>query len=198
MISALVLAAGKASRMGQPKQLLRIGGTSLVRRAVDTALGSPVGEVVVVTGQSADEVERELQGMPVRVVRNDRFAEGMSTSLRAGVGALSADSKAAVVLLADQVLLSPDVISKIVMRFESSGAPVVIPIYGGQRGNPVLFASRLYAELLGAEGDAGARSVVARHLAEAELVAFDDPSLQMDVDTWEEYQSAKLLLERGT
>jgi molybdenum cofactor cytidylyltransferase len=195
MISALVLAAGQASRMGQPKQLLPIAGTSLVRRAVETALGSPVGEVVVVVGRSADEVEHELQGLAARVVRNDRFAEGMSTSLRAGVGALAPHSEAVIVLLADQVLLSTDVVASIVTRYQASRAPLVIPVYGGQRGNPVLFASHLYTELLTVEGDAGARSVVAKHLGDAELVTFDDSKLQMDVDTWDEYQAAKAAVE---
>jgi molybdenum cofactor cytidylyltransferase len=100
-----------------------------------------------------------------------------------------------VVLLADQVLLSSDVLASIVSSYQASGAPLVVPIYGGQRGNPVLFSRQLYAELLAVEGDAGARSVVAQHLRDAETVAFADASLQMDVDTWDDYQQAKAALE---
>ncbi len=196
MISAVVLAAGLASRMGRPKQLLRLGGETLVRRAVATALAAPVDEVVVVIGSAADQVQAELRTLPVRLVLNPRYAEGMATSLRAGVQALAPDSEAVVILLADQPLLRPEVVAALVERYRADRPPLVVPTYAGQRGNPVLFARALYPELLEAQGDAGARAIVARHLHEAAVVSFEDARLQTDVDTWEEYQALKAALER--
>ena len=195
MISAVVLAAGLASRMGRPKQLLRIGGESLVRRAARTALASPVQEVVVVVGAAAEEVRNEIADLPLRVVVNPRFADGMATSLRAGVAALAPESEAVIVLLADQPLLTREVLEALVRRFRETAAPLVVPRYGGQRGNPVLLARALYPELGEVSGDAGAREVVAQHIHEAAFVDVPDARAQRDVDTWEEFEDVKALAE---
>lgn len=195
MISALVLAAGRATRMGQPKQLLRIAGETLVHRAARTALSAGVDDVVVVVGNAAEEVCADLADLPLRTILNPDYADGMATSLRAGVRALAADSEAVVVLLADQPLLESRIVAALVERFRRSDAPLVVPLYAGRRGNPVLFARALYGELAQVSGDAGARELVAAHLAEAAQVELDEPAAQMDVDTWEEYEWVKALVE---
>ena len=195
MLAALVLAAGRASRMGQPKQLLTLGGETLVRRAARTALASPVDEVLVVVGNAAEAVGAELADLAVRLVPNPLFADGLSTSLVAGVRALAPQTQAVVILLADQPLLTPDVIGGLVARYHETRAPLVAPRYAGQRGNPVLFDRALFPELLAATGDEGAREAVRRHAAEAAWVDFADARAQLDVDTWGEYERVKALLE---
>jgi molybdenum cofactor cytidylyltransferase len=197
MISAVVLAAGLASRMGRPKQLLRIGGETLVRRAARTALAAGVDETIVVIGAAADEVGAELADLQVRAVVNPRYAEGQSTSLRAGIQALSPWSEAVVVLLVDQPLLRSEVVAGLISTFRHTGAPLVRPLYAGRRGNPVLFAAALYPELASVQGDAGARDVVRRHEAQAALVPFEDAHAQLDVDTWQEYEAVRALAEGG-
>ena len=179
--------------MGTPKQLLEINGQTLVRRAATTALSSQVDEVIVVVGGAADQVRASLEGLPVRSVLNPDFVEGMSTSLRVGVQSLQAESQAVLVLLADQALLRPEVLNALVERYLESGAPIVLPSYAGTPGNPVLLDHSLFPELLAVQGDAGAREVVRRHLGEAVIVPFADANLQLDVDTWDEYQTARSL-----
>ena len=182
--------------MGTPKQLLPIGGQSLVRRAASTALASGADDVVVVIGQAADEVEHELRGLAVRSVRNERFAEGQATSLNAAVRALSPETSAAIVVLVDQPLLTAMHVSAVIERYRIDRPPLVLPIYSGRRGNPVLFDRTLFPELLAIEGDQGARDVIARHWNEAALVELGDAESQRDVDTWDEYLAMKALLER--
>jgi molybdenum cofactor cytidylyltransferase len=186
-----VLAAGVGSRMGRPKQLLMLHGETLVHRAARTAIEAGLDDVVVVIGQAADEVERALSFLPVRIVRNTRYLEGMSTSLRSGLEGLGRDWRAVVVMLGDQPLLSPEIVRSIAAAYVSSAAPLVVPVFAGRRGNPVLFDRSLLPELLAVEGDAGARDVVWRHALEAVEVPFEDAQAQFDLDTPDDYEAAR-------
>jgi molybdenum cofactor cytidylyltransferase len=187
MIAAVVLAAGASRRFGAPKLLLPIQGRPLVRLVVEQVLSSGVDAVHVVVGPVEAGVRQALQGLGGSIVRNPDFAEGMSTSLRTGVAALSDQTEAAIVVLADQPLHTPAVIDLLVETFRSSGRPIVAPVYNGTRGNPVLFAASLFPELLTVTGDRGAREVIARDPARVALVRF--PFLPPpDIDTPEDYQ----------
>lgn len=195
MIVAIVLAAGQSTRMGRPKVLLRLGGRALVRAVVEALEAAALDEVVVVVGPEQAAVASELAGTRARIVPNPEYARGQSTSLRAGVRALSPAVEAALIALADQPLLGPDVVRALVERYRATRAPVVQPVYAGRPGNPVLFDRSLFAELLAVTGDVGGREVVARHRDELVRVEFADERPGRDVDTPAEYEA--LLEELG-
>lgn len=182
-IAAIVLAAGSASRFGGPKQLALVEGTALVQCAVDAATNGGAAHTVVVLGAYADEIERALAIPPnTSLVRNPDFAEGQSTSLRAGVNALDQATAAVVVLLADQPGVTAADVRAVVDAFAATRAPIVRADYRGRPGHPVLFARALFPELLACTGDEGAREVVRRHEADLAPAPIDrDPP--GDVDT---------------
>jgi molybdenum cofactor cytidylyltransferase len=186
-IAAIILAAGAASRMGRPKQLLDWGGRPLVRVVAEQALAARLDRVLVVVGAAGDAVATALAGLPVELIKNPAYAEGQSTSLRAGVAALGPQVGAALVLLGDQPFVTPAIVERIVHEWRASGTAIVAPIYRGQRGNPVLFARTIFRELLAIEGDQGARAILAADPARVRAVAFDDDRPLVDIDTPEDY-----------
>ena len=202
-VCAVVLAAGLGRRMGAlkaPQQAegrlagdpalklaLRIGGKSILRRVVETALASPVDEVVVVLGHGAHELEQELPGnRQLRVVYNPDYATGQSSSLKAGVRAIASQAQAVVFLLGDQPLISAQAIAALVSAFRNKPSAVVRPLYRGTPGHPVLFSRALFSELLQVTGDQGGRELIARHEADVATVELNlEPSV--DIDTRDDY-----------
>ena len=184
-VAAVVLAAGRSTRMGGPNKLLQsVGGRALVRIAAETALASRASQVVVVTGHQAAEVEAALQGLSVIFVHNPDYAEGLSTSVRTGIAALPASVDAAVICLGDMPRVGPALIDRLIEAFDpSSGALIVLPSHRGQRGNPVLWARRFFEDLKALEGDTGARQILARHGDGVVEVPVADEGASFDVDT---------------
>ncbi|MGB3905051.1 MAG: selenium cofactor biosynthesis protein YqeC, partial [Anaerolineae bacterium] len=162
-VAAIVLAAGESRRFGSPKQLLPWGETTMLEHVVDTALESAVDETVVILGHRAERIGKLLRNRPVRVVINEDWQGGLSTSVRAGLQALPANYEACLFLLGDQPNVTPQLIDTILKRYRRTLAPLVAPSYRGRRGNPVLFSRSLFAELLAMEGDQGGRGVIQRH-----------------------------------
>ena len=191
MIAAIVLAAGASARMGRPKLVLPMSdGRALVRVAVEQMLRASLDDVVVVLGGEADAVREALAGLPIREVVNPRYAEGQSTSLRAGLDALRPETTAALVALGDQPLPDPGVIARLVEALRATGRPIAAPVYRDGRGNPVLFAASLFEELRAVAGDRGGREVVARDPSRVAEVLVDAP-MPADIDTPEDYEAAR-------
>ena len=177
--------------MGRQKLTLPMtDGRPLVRVAVERVLGAGLDDTVVVLGGDAEKVALTLDGLPVRTVVNPRYAEGQSTSLRAGLDALRPATDAVVVALGDQPLPDPDVIRRLVAAFRTSGRPVVVPVYRDGRGNPVLFAAALFDELRAVRGDQGGRKVILRDPSRVAEVPVDAP-MPADIDTPEDYDAAR-------
>lgn len=185
MIAAILLAAGRATRFGSQKLLAPLDGEPLVRSVARRLLDAPLDEVLVVVGSEGAEVRAALEGLPLRIVENPAFADGMSSSLHAGVRALAPGTDAALVVLGDQPGVTPSLVGALVTEWRRSGLPIVAPLYVRERGTPVLFAAAIFPELLGVEGDDGTRSVVERDAGRVALVRFgrDTPA---DVDTAED------------
>jgi CTP:molybdopterin cytidylyltransferase MocA len=180
-VTAVVLAAGQATRFGSAKQLARVEGVTLVQHAIDA--GAEAGEVVVVLGARADEIEPTLRLPPGgRTVRNPDYADGQSTSLRAGISAVHPGAAAIVVLLADQPGVTASEVRAVVDGFAETGAPIVRVSYRGSPGHPVLIARDLFGEVMAESGDQGARGVLARH-ADLVLDVAVDADPPGDVDT---------------
>jgi molybdenum cofactor cytidylyltransferase len=187
-VAAIVLAAGASTRMGQPKQLLPVGGQPMVRRVTAAVCEAELAQVVVVVGAHADAVCQALADLPVDLVVNESWAEGMSTSMQAGLNALASNIQAVLIILADQPGLTPNLLDTLVSRYHATRAAIVAPFYRGQRGNPVLFDRSLVGELGATRGDQGGRMLIHRHERDVEQVNVDDPSVLLDIDTRQDYE----------
>jgi len=184
-VSALVLAAGPSRRMGAPKLALLVDGVPMLRRVVDAAVRSRVRETVVVLGAHQEAYRPLLAGAPVHIVENPDYEHGMSTSIRTGVAALSSESEAVVILVADQPGVSAAVVNRLIDAYVAERKRIVASAYRGTVGVPVLFDGALYLELLTLEGDAGARSVIETYPQHGIAVPLED-DLWQDVDTPED------------
>jgi molybdenum cofactor cytidylyltransferase len=188
VIAGIVLAAGQSSRLGRPKQLLPIHGEPLIRHTLRRVLASALDQVILVVGHEADDVRTAVADLPVACAFNPDAAAGQSTSVRAGLAALSPEAEAAVFILGDQPGVDPNVIDTLIASWRESGAPVVVPRYEDRMGNPVLFDRRLFPELATLEGDSGARPVVRAYHDSGELHAVPVAgSAPPDVDTEADY-----------
>jgi molybdenum cofactor cytidylyltransferase len=191
VLAAVILAAGGSSRMGQPKQLLKFRGTSLLRRAIDTALAVPTEQVIVVLGHAADQLLPECTATSATVVLNDQWMEGVSTSLRGGLAAVSSDARGVFIYPADMPLVTPEALRELAHRQQVSGRPAAVTDAGGVRGVPVFITRSLFPALMIQEGDVGGAQYLRGHPEAVEAVHFDDPDLVRDVDRPEDY--ARLL-----
>jgi len=187
-VAAVLLAAGGSRRMGQSKQLLPIDGQPMVRRVAQTVCQAGLAQVVVVVGAEGDRVARALAGLDLEIVHNQAWAQGMSTSVRAGMEALQPEIEAALLVLADQPGLTIDALAALVEAYRATRAPIGAPYYRGRRGNPVLFARSLFADLGQVEGDQGGRALLVRHEQEVARVDLDDVAILLDVDTRQDYE----------
>lgn len=190
-IAAVILAAGRASRMGGPNKLLaEFDGEPQIRRIVLAALHSQASEVVVVTGHQASRIEKALTGLNVRFVHNSDYANGLSTSVRTGIEALEAEADAALVILSDMPKLTAEHFDHLIDAYQpDTGAHIVLASTHGKRGNPVLWSRRFFRDLIALEGDTGARHLLASYaesLVEVDLGA----AASVDIDTPEALKAA--------
>ena len=187
-VAAIVFAAGAGTRMaGRVKQLLPWRGKTLVENAIAIAAQSNVNETILVLGAHAEEIRAVVRNAEARVVLNREWESGHSTSIRAGLNALSPGIDAAIFINADQPLLTSEVVNAILQRYRETDAPIIVPSYAGKRGSPVLFNRKYFSELASLQGEQGGRELLARSADQVERVEFSDASLGIDVDTFEEY-----------
>ena len=192
-LAALVLAAGRSTRMGGANKLLaEVGGRPMVRHVLDQVLASQAAAVIVVTGHEREEIEAALLGAPGgdrwQLVYNPDFAAGLSTSLHRGLAALADEVDGALVCLADMPQVTAAVIDRLIAAFDPlEGRAICVPTWGGKRGNPVLLARRYFAEVQAISGDVGARALIGEHVEAVAEVAMDDlaqgSGVLVDVDT---------------
>lgn len=183
-VAAVVLAAGRSTRAGGTNKLTAaIAGVPMVARVVDAVLGSPVRPIIVVTGHEASVVRASLAGRDVTFVHNPDFADGMATSIRAGVAALPEEASAVVICLGDMPALASGDIARLVAAFETGGADICVPVAGERRGNPALVARRFFPELQALSGDTGARGLIAAHADRVREVRMEGAGTLTDLDT---------------
>ena len=182
-IGGVVLAAGQSVRFRGTKLLATIGDVPLVRVVVDDVLRA-VDPVVVVLGHDADRVGAAVTGRPVQLVNNPRYADGMGTSIAAGVRALPEEIDAVLIALGDQPV-GVDVITSVIAAYQRRAGGIAAPVYDGVRGNPVVLDRRFFPELMALTGDRGARELIDGHadLLTAVPFAFPPP---IDIDTQED------------
>jgi len=192
LIVAVVLAAGRSTRMGRPKQLLPVRGRPMLGEVLEILRKTKVDEIVVVLGASEEEVRRKVRFRKERVVSNPAYADGMSGSLKIGLAAaVKAGAEAVMVVLADQPRLRPQTVNQLVDAYIGSKAPVVAPAYHGVRGNPVLFGAALFPQIMKLDGDVGAKAVVEGNRRSMLLVETEDDGVIVDVDTPADYEESR-------
>ncbi len=199
MFSAIILAAGLATRMGRPKLLLPLNGKSIIRWTVEHVFQAGKNEweeVIVVLGRERRGVERELEGLPVRTILNPYFANGMSTSLQIGLQAVPNAVSGAMIFLGDQPLLPSQVVPCMIATYRETRKPIVVPTYGQERGHPVLFERSIFSDLLAIEGDKGASQIINRYPELVATVRFSSSLAPKDVDTQEDYEAMCAVFEQ--
>lgn len=184
-IAAVVLAAGRSRRMGGPnKLLLEVDGAPMVRHTVDAALAAGCTEVIVVTGHQDALIAAALAGRPVRLVRNPDYADGLSTSLRAGLDAVRPTALGAIICLGDMPRIGPGHLRRLIAAFDpDAGRAIAVPTHRGKRGNPVLWSRAFFAAMRLQQGDTGARALIGPHESQLVEVEMDDDAPLVDVDT---------------
>ena len=193
-VSAVILAAGTSTRMGRAKQLLPLGGTTVLARTIDNVRSTGLVEMVLVLGASAEAIRRQLpqsllEGL--KVVVNQAYAQGMASSLREGLSALDPQTGAALIILGDQPFIQPQTLHQIMAGYHRSGAHIVIPTHQGKRGNPVLLSRSVFPEVMALEGDTGCRAIFPNHLNAILKVEVEDPGVLLDLDTQHDYDRLK-------
>ncbi len=195
-VAGVVLAAGTSSRMGRNKLFLRLGGTSVLRRAVATAREAGLDPVLVVLGHESDHALAELQGLACTPILNREYASGMNTSVRAGISAVPADVSSAVLMLADMPFVTAGMLRSLVERYRAEEAPLVVSTYGEVLAPPILYGRPLFGELGALDGDGCGKRVVKAHRAEAVEMAWPASALA-DLDVPEDLDRVRSRIEGG-
>jgi molybdenum cofactor cytidylyltransferase len=184
-VAALVLAAGQSRRMGTlNKLLIEIDDVPMVRRAVETLMRSKARPVFVVTGHEHERVEGALQGLPVTLVHNRDYAQGLSTSLKCGLKALGESVDGVLVALGDMPRVSAAEIDRLIGAFNPlEGRSIVVPTRNGKRGNPVLWSKQFFREMQEVAGDVGARHLIGAYPELVAEVEMADDAILTDIDT---------------
>jgi len=188
MICAIVLAAGLSSRMGVQKLLLPFGGKTVIAHIVDQLLASTVDEVHVVVGHQAERISRELSGRAVSIVNNPNYKSGMLSSVRCGLRNLPEKCRAVIVMLGDQPSITTELIDQMLQSFAATEKSILVPLYKGKRGHPILFSSLYRDEILKRHGDVGLRGLLHGHSDDIFELAVSTASVLCDMDCPEDYR----------
>jgi molybdenum cofactor cytidylyltransferase len=188
MISAIVLAAGKSVRMGQPKMLLPWGKTTVLGAVVQTLAAAGIGQILVVTGSAREAVEALCEEQGVASIFNPAYAEGeMLSSIQAGIRGLPPTVEATLIALGDQPGMQTQTVVSVVESFAGSGAHLVVPSNAMRRGHPWLVDRSLWPELLQLKRCGSARDFLQRHAEEIRYVQVNSPTILEDMDTPADY-----------
>jgi len=185
-IAAVVLAAGMSRRMGTPKQLLRVGDKTLLEHALANVRASEVSEVVLVLGGEAESVRQQVGTRGVKLVVNPHYEQGMGTSLSKGLSLVGDSCHGALIVLADQPLIRPTTLNRLIEFHSQTGAQITIPLYRGFRGNPVLLDRSVFSEVMTLAGDVGCRAIFGDHTEGIRKIEVSDPGILLDIDTEED------------
>lgn len=194
MVTGVILAAGQGIRMGEPKQLLILGGKPMVWHVASSACQANFDQVIVITGAYEAEIKNILQDLPLQIVYNENWHEGQSTSVKKAVEAIRNEEQAVVFLLADQPLIDPSLLNEVIRGYHQTNASIIVPRALKQPGNPVLFDLGVWrSALLQLSGDEGARQIIRRNQQAIHYIELLEGQIFLDVDTPAEYELMKRL-----
>lgn len=190
-VAIVILAAGAASRMGQPKQLLPINGKSLIKYITEIAMDTACYPVTVVLGANRQLIRGELDKMPITVIDNPKWEDGMASSIKMGLIGTYMTAKeieAVIFLTVDMPYISSELINKLIEKaIQNPDSQIIASKYDGQIGIPVLFKRSIFNDLLDLSGEQGAKKVILQHLNNTKTIDF--PEGKFDLDTQVDYQN---------
>jgi len=197
-VSAILLAAGESRRMGSLKQLLPFGERTVIETCIANLLASTVNEIIVVLGHKAEEIAPTIEKYPVKTTINPEYADGMASSIKAGINVVNNSTTAFLFALVDQPLIDPTIIDSIIDGYQAnlrSGKKIVIPQYQGKGGHPTIFDAALRDQIQNIDFKVGLKQVKDQHLNQVLYLAVDDPRVVEDMDYWQDYQRQLSLLK---
>jgi len=192
-VTGILLAAGESRRMGRPKPLLPFAGWTVLEELVDKLRRAPLDEIVVVLGHRHEEMWPLVRGDNVRTVVNERYADGMLSSVKAGLAGCCGQASAFLLALVDQPFVRVETLRGLLAAYRQGDKGIVLPRHKGEMGHPVVIDMRYRAEILQLAGDRGLAELMDRHPADVLRVDVDDAGVLRDMDTPEDY----LLVARG-
>jgi molybdenum cofactor cytidylyltransferase len=182
-VSAILLAAGRASRMGKLKQLMSLGDSTILEQTLGNLLGSKLAEVIVVLGYKAEEITKRLSGRPVKIVVNPLYRKGMGTSIAAGLKFVDSQAQAVMLVLGDQPYVDSATIDRLIDAFGRKKKGIAIPTHKGQRGHPLIFDRKYEAPLSRLKSDVGGREIIRENPKDVLEVPVDCEGIIIDIDT---------------
>lgn len=195
MICAIVLAAGQSERMGAQKLLLPFGGKTVIAHIVEQITASSVDEVYVVVGYQWKQVSEGLSGSAFSIVKNSNYKSGMLSSVRCGLKAIPQECKAVLVALGDQPSITTKLIDNMLQNFSSTEKQILVPIYDGKRGHPIIFSAVYRDEILTHYDDIGLRGLLYAHKGDVFELPVASSGVLSDMDCPEDYQRELTLFE---
>jgi molybdenum cofactor cytidylyltransferase len=186
----VILAAGRSTRMGSPKQLLPYSATTLLQHTIDAAESSQAQAVTVVLGSNAGLIRETIKSQETNYIINTSFREGIASSIRCGIDELVKSHPhvhAVILMVADQPYVSATLLNQLIEQYLTKDQPIVASKYGETLGTPVLFDKRFWNELLQLKGDEGAKSLIYKYIDQAGIVPF--PGGDIDIDTREDFNN---------
>jgi molybdenum cofactor cytidylyltransferase len=191
-VGLMILAAGASTRMGTPKQLLTYRGCTLIRHMAEVAIASVCQPIAIVLGANGERIKPEISQLPLQIVENQQWQEGMSSSIQVGLEALLAVNQhldAVAIALCDQPFVSPQTLNQLVEAYHFTGKPIIASEYAGTFGVPALFSRTLFSELMNLKNTEGAKQLIKRHIHEVFSIPFPDGAI--DIDTPKDYEQLK-------
>jgi molybdenum cofactor cytidylyltransferase len=183
MISVILLAAGKSKRMGRPKQLLPFRGSTVLEQIIKNLSESKLDELIVVTGYQGERIAQRITDKQIKIAVNREFQRGIGSSIKCGLTQVSERSNAIMIVLGDQPLIEKHTINPLIQTFSMTEQGILVPIYRGIRGHPVIFDMKYRDELLRLPDDVGGRKLIKERSNDVFKVEVDSESVVIDVDT---------------
>jgi molybdenum cofactor cytidylyltransferase len=190
-IPGIILAAGLSTRMGEPKQLLPFGDSTIIETVIDNMLGSELDEVIVIIGHESEKVHEKIRHKPIKVVFNPNYHEGMLTSAQCGVRALPDCADAFALMLVDQPFITSDLINRVVDTYKDTDKGIALPSYNYRRGHPAIFDRRYASDIFALELESGGiRSLFKKNADDIHYVIVDTNRVLKDIDYRKDYEEA--------
>jgi len=187
MIWAMILAAGESKRMGKPKLLLPFGEKTMIEAVIDRVIQSRAEKILVVLGSNREKIEKKIGNLPLEIAVNPDFKEGMLSSVQYGFHVLPEDAQAVLIFLGDQPSIPSEVIDRIIDAFRETGKGIVLPVYKGERGHPVLIDMKYRHEVKNLNPEVGLRELVYGRPKDILEVEIETVCILRDINDFEDY-----------
>jgi molybdenum cofactor cytidylyltransferase len=184
---AIVLAAGESKRMGEPKMLLDFGGKTMIERVLDNVKAPEIDRIIIVLGANREKIADKLNDSSLIYSYNEKFTEGMLSSVICGVRSVPEETEAIIVFQGDQPFINKSVISILVKAYSITGKGIVIPLFNGKRGHPLLIGKKYFHEIEQLDASEGLRALSRKHDDDVFTVDTNEPGILRDFDTKDDY-----------